>query len=151
MILNFNFISNFFFPDIVKTLLTCYFGNFGNAWQSPLKSTLQKINFITHCFLKILQRNSKLVILGNLGMPGHTLKMIVSIWGNHWRLSAGKKLPSSFKSFVFISRQKNNFIPRFSKDWLSAFREPEFWQIWDWWWNINNNISFHLRLFPRKT
>ena len=20
----------------------------------------------------------------------------------------------------------------------------------DWWWNINNNISFHFRLFPRK-
>ena len=23
--------------------------------------------------------------------------------------------------------------------------------MWDWWWNINNNISFHFRLFPRKT
>ena len=33
---------------------------------------MQKINFIIHFFLKILQRNSKLVILGNLGMPGHT-------------------------------------------------------------------------------
>ena len=33
---------------------------------------MQKVNFITHFFLKILQRNSKLVILGNLGMPGHT-------------------------------------------------------------------------------
>ena len=32
----------------------------------------QKINFITHFFFKILQRNSKLVILGNKGMPGHT-------------------------------------------------------------------------------
>ena len=32
----------------------------------------QKINFITYFFLKILQRNSKFVILGNLGMPGHT-------------------------------------------------------------------------------
>ena len=31
----------------------------------------EKINFITHFFLKILQRNSKLVVLGNLGMPGH--------------------------------------------------------------------------------
>ena len=30
-------------------------------------------------------------------------------------------------------------------------RELEFCQIWDWWWNINNNISFHFRLFPRKT
>ena len=40
----------------------------------------KKINTITHFFLKILQRNSKLVILGNLGMSGHTPKMIVSIW-----------------------------------------------------------------------
>ena len=33
---------------------------------------MQKINFITHFFLKIVQRNSKLVILGNLDKPGHT-------------------------------------------------------------------------------
>ena len=40
-------------------------------------------------------------------------------------------------------------------DWLTAFwpitREPQFFQIWDWWWNINNNISFQFRLFQRKT
>ena len=52
---------------------------------------MQKINFTTHFFLNILQRNSKLVILGNLGMQGHTPKMMVSIW----HLSAGKKLTSS--------------------------------------------------------
>ena len=23
--------------------------------------------------------------------------------------------------------------------------------IWDWWWNINNNICFHFKLFPGKT
>ena len=33
---------------------------------------MQKINFITHFFLAILQRNSRLVISGDLGMPGHT-------------------------------------------------------------------------------
>ena len=33
---------------------------------------MQKVNFISHFFLKILQRNSKLVILGNLSMPGYT-------------------------------------------------------------------------------
>ena len=32
---------------------------------------MQKINFITHFSFKILQRNSKQVILGNLGMPGY--------------------------------------------------------------------------------
>ena len=45
---------------------------------------LQKNNFITHFFLKILQRNNKIVTLGNIGMSGrlHTPKMIVSIWRN---------------------------------------------------------------------
>ena len=33
---------------------------------------MQKINFISQFFLKILQRNSKVVILRNLAMPGHT-------------------------------------------------------------------------------
>ena len=40
-------------------------------------------------------------------------------------------------------------------DWLTVFspinREPEFCQIKDWWWNINNNINFHFELFTRKT
>ena len=26
-----------------------------------------------------------------------------------------------------------------------------FCQIWDWWWNINNNTSFYFRSFPGKT
>ena len=38
-------------------------------------------------------------------------------------------------------------------DWLAAFwpitGDPKLCQIC--WWNINNNISFHYRLFPRKT
>ena len=33
---------------------------------------IQKINLITHFFFKTLQKNSKHVILGKLGMPGHT-------------------------------------------------------------------------------
>ena len=32
---------------------------------------MQKINFIAHFFLKILQRNRKLAILGNKKMPDH--------------------------------------------------------------------------------
>ena len=35
-------------------------------------------------------------------------------------------------------------------DWLTATQEPQFCQIWDWWWNISHNISFHFRSFPRK-
>ena len=30
-------------------------------------------------------------------------------------------------------------------------QEPEFCQIWGWWWNTNKNISLHSRLFPGKT
>ena len=33
---------------------------------------MQKSNFITHFFFKLLQRNNKLVILGNLGIPCYT-------------------------------------------------------------------------------
>ena len=40
-------------------------------------------------------------------------------------------------------------------DWSQPFwsipQEPEFFQIWDWWRNINNNISFQFRLFPEIT
>ena len=50
-------------------------------------SACKKINFITHFSLKILERNSKLVILGISGM-------IISIWRNLWCL--GKKLTLSF-------------------------------------------------------
>ena len=32
---------------------------------------MQKTNFITPFFLKIVKRNGKLVILGTLGMPGY--------------------------------------------------------------------------------
>ena len=32
----------------------------------------KKINFITHFSLKMFQINSKVAILNNLGMPGHT-------------------------------------------------------------------------------
>ena len=43
-----------------------------NLQQVFILICVQKIYFIPHFFLKILQRNSKLVILGNLGMAGHT-------------------------------------------------------------------------------
>ena len=82
---------------------------------------MQKINFIILLFLKILQRNSKLVILGNLGMPAHTPKMMVSIWGNIWRSSAGKKSISSFTfslSYIFIAKILQNCFEYFGHSWL---------------------------------
>ena len=41
-----------FFGDIVKTLQTCYFGNFGNAWPFPSKiivSTCRKLSYLFAC------------------------------------------------------------------------------------------------------
>ena len=65
-------------------------------------------------------------------------------------LSACQKYTSSFTSFLRYYILKN---PEF--DWPSAYwiitREPEYCQIWRWWWNINNNTSFRFRLFPGKT
>ena len=53
-----------------------------------------------------------------------------------------------------ICMQIINFIIHFFLKILQfkescKLRDPEFWQMW--WWNINNNVSFRFRLFPRKT
>ena len=63
---------------------------------------MQKINCITHFLLSMLQRNSRLNILSNLGMPGHTPKRIVSLWRNLQHLSAGKT-STSFFTFSLIN------------------------------------------------
>ena len=102
----------------------------------------QKINFILHIFLELF----------------FYCKDIVNLFWVLWTCLAMHTQSDTInllKTFVFICRSKNQLHPScFSKDWLTAFwpinREPEFCQIWDWWWNINNNISFHFRLFPRK-
>ena len=57
-----------------------------------------------------MQRNSKLAILGNFDLPGHTPKMIVSIWRNLWHLYKGKKSDSS-----------STFSLRFRKDVVNLF------------------------------
>ena len=66
----------------------------------------------------VLQRNSKFVILGNLGMPGHTLKMMIAIWKNLWRLYiVGKRLSS-------LSSRLSSL--RYYKDIVNFL----FWVIW---------------------
>ena len=73
-----------------------------NFWKSFTLIYVQKINFIAQFFLKILQRNSKPAILGNLDMSGHTHtpKVTVPIWRNLWCLSACKK--NNFILHVFL-------------------------------------------------
>ena len=61
----------------------------------------------------------------------HTSKMIKSTCTRLWCLSVCKKHTLHFK-----------------ESW--QYRELEFCQTWDWWWNINNNISFHFRSCTRR-
>ena len=67
-----------------------------NLSQAFMLVYMQKINFTTHFFLKILQRNSKNCFFGwfGHGWP-HTLKMLGSVWRNLLRL-AGQKSTSFF-------------------------------------------------------
>ena len=76
---------------------------------------MQKINLITHFFLKILQRN-KLLILGNFSISGHTTKMIVSIWRNFW-CSKNQLHPFCFLLDIMKILQTCYFGP-FEHAWL---------------------------------
>ena len=71
---------------------------------------MQKINLITQLFPKILQRNSKIVILGNFYMPDHTTKMLIAIRRNLWCLSAGKRLSSSFRFSFWYYKNNINIV-----------------------------------------
>ena len=70
--------------------------------------------------------------------------MIVSTCGRLW--SSCQKFTSSFISF------SRYYILRNTAIWLfdSTGRDTEFVQVWDWWWNINNNISFISVFFHEK-
>ena len=74
----------------------------------------------------------------------HTPKMI-STCTILWCLSVYKKTNFIIHFFLEISHFKESCNLIGWQQW-----ELEFYQIWDWWWNISN-ISFHFRLFPRKT
>ena len=106
----------------------------------------QKINFISHALLEILQRYANFLfwVLWTC-LVAHTQNDSINL----------------YKTLMFICMQKTNFIIHFFLEILHfkescnligwQHRELEFCQIWDWWWNINNNISFHFRLYTRKT
>ena len=82
------------------------------------------------------------------GYFGHAWlpKMIVSPCTRLGFLFACKK--QTFSCILFL----RYYILKNPSTWLAVLIwELESCKIWDWWWNINNNISFHFRLFPRKT
>ena len=77
----------------------------------------QKIKFILHIFLEILQRYLKLIILGTLGMYDYAL----------CRQSDTSNLQ---KTFVFICRQKINFIAYGFLEILQRYANFLFWVLW---------------------
>ena len=81
-----------------------------------------------------------------LGYFGHawisTPKMIVQTCRKLRCLSACQKYTFIIHFFLEILKNPTTF-------WLIT-RDLEFCQIWNWWWNINNIISFLFRLFPGK-
>ena len=105
-----------------------------------------KNNFIPHALLEILQRYANFLfwVLWTC-LVAHTQNDSINL----------------YKTLMFICMQKTNFIIHFFLEILHfkescnligwQHRELELCQMWDWWWNTNNNISFHSRLFPRKT
>ena len=81
-------------------------------WYYELKKPLmficgQKINFILHVFLKILQRYCKLVILGTLGIPGTHTQIVTNQFVEKFRLFGGKKSTSSPHVFLEILQRCN--------------------------------------------
>ena len=107
----------------------------------PKKTTLSPMLYWRYC------KDMQTSYFGYFGHAWwHTPKLIVSTCTRIWCLSACKKQTSSFTLILIYYILKNPAI------WLAVLIwELEFCQIWDLWWNVNNNISFHFRLFPRKT
>ena len=71
---------------------------------------IQNFNFITHFYLKILQRNSKLVLLSILGMPGHSINLK--------------------KSLMFIYRQKSTLSFTFALTYCKDIANLLLWVLW---------------------
>ena len=101
-----------------------------------------KKNFTLHALLEILQRYANFLFW--------------AIWACLVELTQNDSI-NLCKTFMFICMQKKLHHSLYC--WDITFKEScnligcsnLRTRIWDWWWNINNNISFHFRLLPRKT
>ena len=119
---------------------------------------IQRIIFITHFFFNILQRNTKLVILGNLGMPGHmqfqetfdvhlqaknqlhlscspwdvakTLQYVILSTLGMFGYAHPKWSMNWQKTFVFICRHKINFILLVFLEIFQRHTNFLFWVLW---------------------
>ena len=85
---------------------------------------------------------------------GHTCtcppKAIISTCRKLWSLSICKKWTWSLTTFLRYYAFNISAIWLAESVWLIAWK-PEFFQTRGLWWNINNKMIFHSRLFPGKT
>ena len=139
--------------DIKKN---CYFvilSNLGMACDIHLNDSINlrksltficrhKISFILHIFLELL----------------FYCKDIVNLLWVLWACLAMKNKSDIIKWYIenfrvwlqeYQSTSSSILCWRLPAFWPIT-RETEFYQIWDWWWNINHNISFHFRFFLKK-
>ena len=65
-------LQSYLFWELWKCLTISIKNQIINLYETFMLVCMQRINFITHFFLKTLQRNTKFVILGNLRISGHT-------------------------------------------------------------------------------
>ena len=93
----------------------------------------------------------KLLILGTLGMPGYTQPkwQYQLVEDFHAYLQAKNTLYHSLLSWDITFKESCNLICW--QHFGLVTWELEFCQIRDLWWIINNNTTFHFRLFPSKT
>ena len=61
-----NFISNILGGIIVKTVQTCYFGNFGNTWPSPSKIKVSICKKLSCLHEKLRMQKSTLSVISFL-------------------------------------------------------------------------------------
>ena len=137
-----------------------FFEYFEHPWLCTRKVILSPCR--KHLFLSTSKKSTLLLMLfwryhkdmqTYFGCMGHakldTPKMIISTWRTLPCLSTCQKQISSLTSFLRYYFLKN---PCNLNAWqqFGPTRHPEFCQIWDWLWKISHNISFHLRLFPKK-
>ena len=124
--------------DIVNLLFWVLWACLAAHTQSDAIIFREKINFIAHAFMEILQKCANLFWIFWACLV--TLTQIGSI--------------NLLKTAIIICMQKTNFIIHFFfkilqfKESCNYVRDPKLYQIWRW--NINNNVSFHFRLFPRN-
>ena len=111
---------------------------------------MQKMNFIPQVFLEALQKYANFlfwVLWACLTM--HTQNDSITRRKNRC-ISLCQRWTSSFTFFLRYYILKNLVI-WMADNILDYNSRTRILPIWDWWWNINNNISFQFWLFPRKT